>query len=913
MDRCKIIGLLAPLLLVATASTHAARIWTDANGDGLPDADSVFAGAPNDVVGVDLWIDSEGFTFANYQAWIERPAGSSFVSAEYFISGGSNFPIDGFSNPSATGLAGFGFADLSGVSRIGRLSFQLGTGEGPCATPIVDAGHPLETFSSLGTPTEYALFETSTGSCWGGTQGPDLPQPPDSLPPDEPPRREEGVVLAKFREGALVLPPTITSIAIDDALGTPGVVLSPDLQAHLAAHGVVRLTRAVPDFNPQIVDRDGVPVLDQRGAPLLVPHDLSLWYRLSLERDDVESASQQLMTHPAIRHAQPNSISSVVLEPKRHTPPSVIHPHEAKASLEAASALFPNDPLFQNKSWGLRNVAQYCGVSDFDINADTGWDLSTGNDPSVRVAILDSGIDPAHPDLPTVELGPSYISGASTSEDDLVGSWHGTACAGIVGMRGNNGIGGAGVAWNVTLTAVKVINNVGDGFETSYVNGVNWCRQQGIPIMNMSFRDYTPLPMLQEALRNARAAGIACVAAAGNENWSQPPYPVAYTRHVLGVNAFMNNGARWENTVLGCTPASGSNFASYVDLTAPGGRGIATTKKHTDGTGYYGMSNFALGSCDDWCDQQDSFGGTSAAAPYVSGVLAAILATNGSFDGEDAQRLTLYPGIVRDHTQYGVGYDVHSGWGRPDLRAVLERSLPPYYVERGTDYGGSVYNDGTGQVSIYNVPGIDDGTYAFERMRVEKTFSLECLNVPLAWTRVRGSVGWRRIEDNQIYSGPAEDAGYCEVVSLSASEMVLRSYWYRLRDPVNFGTILYEAVPAPTSGIAMSWTVVSNGGCEPTGIVGPAPHRAMALSVSPHPITNMAVISLRGFPDVAGSRLAVYNASGRLVQTLPTRVDQTVEWDLKDRSGGTVANGVYFLRLEGSRWEGATQKVVVLR
>ena len=130
----------------------------------------------------------------------------------------------------------------------------------------------------------------------------------------------------------------------------------------------------------------------------------------------------------------------------------------------------PNDPMFSSL-WGLTQ-----------IGATTAWDTTTGS-ASVVAAVVDTGIEAAHPDLaPNLWANPGETANGSDDDgngkvDDLYG-WdayeengtpqdddgHGTHVAGTVGAQGDNGLGVTGVAWDVSLMAVRASDP--DGFFT---------------------------------------------------------------------------------------------------------------------------------------------------------------------------------------------------------------------------------------------------------------------------------------------------------------------------------------------------------------------------------------------------------------------------------------------------------------
>jgi hypothetical protein len=142
-------------------------------------------------VNVDVWIDSQTFLWTNYLVFVEWDAPCiDYVSAAYSVSGGTNFPIDRFSNPNAVGFGGFGFS-LQGVTLIGSVALTY-NGPGTCCTrPIIDYNNSYGTYCARGNGPAYFLFSTNSETCWRVEGG---PQPEaccfptgscqDLLPPD---------------------------------------------------------------------------------------------------------------------------------------------------------------------------------------------------------------------------------------------------------------------------------------------------------------------------------------------------------------------------------------------------------------------------------------------------------------------------------------------------------------------------------------------------------------------------------------------------------------------------------------------------------------------------------------------------------------------------------------------------------
>jgi thermitase len=258
------------------------------------------------------------------------------------------------------------------------------------------------------------------------------------------------------------------------------------------------------------------------------------------------------------------------------------------------------DPFF-GKQWGLHNVGQEydgrTGTEDADIDALEAWGVTTGS-PDVRIAILDSGIDPSHPDLDGKLVDEAKDFTGSLSTDDNYG--HGTHVAGIAAAESNNGIGVAGVAHDASLVNVKVLGDEGWGASSWIAEGIWWATENGAQVINMSLGFYRKSRTLEAAVDEAWNSGVLLVAAAGNDGTSRKLFPAAYA-NCMAVAATNDDDQRADEPGWWA-----SNYGEWVDVAAPGLFVFSTFPTH----------DYFLGKALNY----DYGSGTSMATPHVAGL-----------------------------------------------------------------------------------------------------------------------------------------------------------------------------------------------------------------------------------------------------------------------------------------------------
>lgn len=326
--------------------------------------------------------------------------------------------------------------------------------------------------------------------------------------------------------------------------------------------------------------------------------------------------------------------------------PSVEYAEEnSLASALAFPATSPNDEYFALKQWGLENTGQnivnQTGTADADIDAQTAWIVTTGN--SIKVAILDTGIDQNHPDLSKIDLNQNFTD--SSTIDDIYG--HGTHVGGIVAAETNNTQGVAGVCPTCRLLNGKVLNDSGSGAYSWIAKGIEWATNNDAKVINMSLGGSTKSSTLENAVNYAWSRGVVIVAAAGNSNNPSKTYPAAYN-NVIAVAATDNRDNK----------ASFSSYGTWVSVAAPGANIYSTFPNHP-----YTINkslNYDYGS------------GTSMATPMAAGVAALIWDSEyGTSNADVRARLELTADKIGGEGSYWINGRINAG------NAVARSSATP--------------------------------------------------------------------------------------------------------------------------------------------------------------------------------------------------------------------------------------------
>lgn len=308
----------------------------------------------------------------------------------------------------------------------------------------------------------------------------------------------------------------------------------------------------------------------------------------------------------------------------------------AEPDYELSALVEPNDfRLWDGSQWNLKNTGIYGGTAGADIDALAGWDTRTSA-AGIIVAVVDTGVRLTHEDLQQNiwtnpgesgldanghqkasngldDDGNGYVDDAhginalnhSGSVNDDYG--HGTHVSAIIGATTGNGVGIAGVAWDVEVMPLKFLDGTGQGTISGAIECLDYARAKGAKVINASWGSYEfTSQALRDAITALRSSGIIFVAACGNsagDNDANPLFPASYEfDNVISVAASNRVDAA----------AGYSNWgATTVDLAAPGSP-VFSAWNRSDSDYVY-------------------MEGTSMASPHVAAAAALVWAANPSF------------------------------------------------------------------------------------------------------------------------------------------------------------------------------------------------------------------------------------------------------------------------------------------
>ncbi|HZR83384.1 MAG TPA: S8 family serine peptidase [Candidatus Binatia bacterium] len=406
---------------------------------------------------------------------------------------------------------------------------------------------------------------------------------------------------------------------------------------------------------------DRFPVRAARGRPLDEAPDLSNVYVLEISPElDPAAAARVYAADPSVAWAEPD--------------------------FEVRASLVTDDPyLATSGAWG-QSYGDLWGLHA--IAAPAAWETANGD--GTVIAIVDTGIDPSHPDIAAnLWTNPGEIPGNGIDDDgngyvDDVDGWdfvnddadpldrhgHGTHVAGTAAAVGQNALGVVGVAWGARVMAVKGLNDQGYGYTSDLAVALLYAAENGADVINNSWGGFGLSTAIYEAINVVDALGTVVVSAAGNDGldigdtllWLPAGHPLGLT---VGATMFTGDRAGFSNTGNG------------VSLVAPGVDVLSLRATHE-----VFSPSLVVGQ------RYLRLSGTSMATPHAAGAAAVLLSAAPTLTTEEVRwHLELAadqpgaPGYEGDRRNPLFGYgrlDAASMFADPP---VTTRLTPPHVTE----------------------------------------------------------------------------------------------------------------------------------------------------------------------------------------------------------------------------------------
>lgn len=353
-----------------------------------------------------------------------------------------------------------------------------------------------------------------------------------------------------------------------------------------------------------------------------------------------------------------------------------------------------NDPYY-NRQWSIANtgsVLQGHGTPDADMDVDSAWMLTTG-DPTIKVGIIDSGVDTLHEDL-MANLLPGYDAVSDSTDGYPTPNYpedgHGTCCSGIVAAVKDNNKVTTGIAPLCKIIPVRAFYYIllqgSSGplpysTATAFADAIGWAwsvsgadilsNSWGLPPALLSFLPGGMQPVndaIQQAYTNGRnGKGTAMFFSSGNDNDSLGPIWPSSLLQTIAVNATSMCDER--KNPADCSGENwGGDYGPGLDFSAPGVK-IATTDMN--GNKGFTAQNYTF-----------TFNGTSAACPNAAGVGALLLSLRADLTAEDVQNIIAMSaekvgGYNYDSSFTNGTWSRELGYGRVNAYQALQLSL--YY------------------------------------------------------------------------------------------------------------------------------------------------------------------------------------------------------------------------------------------
>lgn len=366
----------------------------------------------------------------------------------------------------------------------------------------------------------------------------------------------------------------------------------------------------------------------------------------------------------------------------------------------------PND-TYWSEMWHLENLDTNAVRRGIDANARAAWSMTRG--AGVTIAVVDDGVELHHPDLAAraaAGLHWNFESDTPNGGHTIDAFQHGTAVAGMAAAQGGNQRGMIGIAPEARF-ASWVIFRTNGSLSAPFVSPEQRAKMfqfqnQSVQVQNHSWvtpgGNLVPVSMEEHlAISNAvtlgrGSKGVVIVRAAGNNRVSPQPRNVNEDAYTSDPRVITVAAVRYDGRV-----ASYSTPGAAILVAAPSGDPGFPSPFSTDRLGSKGFNQISF--TNDLAEYVFAglwFGGTSSAAPLISGIAALILSANPDLTYRDVQQILIHaayqpdpadPGIVENGAGYRVSHNTGFGLVNAGTAVDLARTWktrPPLVVARAS-------------------------------------------------------------------------------------------------------------------------------------------------------------------------------------------------------------------------------------
>ncbi len=564
----------------------------------------------------------------------------------------------------------------------------------------------------------------------------------------------------------------------------------------------------------------------------------------------------------------------------------------------------PNDPYYASSQGALHPTTTYTAA---DINCAKAWDYSKGQ-PYVKVGIIDSGIDYTNPDLVgTVAGGYDQFLNATYTNVDNIG--HGTACAGIIGAKTNNSIGGAGIAGGdvaISQAGVSLYNYriMSYYYFTNSDAGAAIVRGAGtdfVNVLNNSYGSNTSTDVfLEKGVSFANRCGVAFVAAKGNSGNTNIIVPACLKEQMVmcvGASGTDGNYKSFSNGDVYTT-----NYGYPMDYIAPGTSQLISTTGTSANT--------------------VTFTGTSAAAPHVAGIAALLMSYRNhptphwdNLTGEDCDNIIKKSCKDKINLPTDIGYDQLTGYGLVDAGKALDTVAYPKFDIKHIDasHNTTSFAKVTNTVlsnQLIKFQGdslMAQGNYYANVYEILTTLNYNLNtteNVISAWPMNKASFGCGFYTD----SISTDEPWFCEIVSYNNTQAVLRTYQTLLKTTSTSTVPINYLFPPATTLINSAITLQTY---DPNGAVKVIENLPLInmLNIYPNPAKGSFNVGINSNFNSTNTSLIVNDIIGNVCYQKNINITQGINQFVVDAKH--LQTGVYFVTFTLDGKNVTTKKLII--